>query len=122
MPTIDISYIHKDKHCTYKLIPSVDIHYFNMPQQQQQRREDDQFKNRTEDQDKNNDGMFGTGTAADPVAVYAAAGYGVPSGTTTTTRYEYTVYGTTAAAPGFVDPTAVGAGGGGQGRRTRSKC
>jgi hypothetical protein len=86
-----------------------------MAQQQQQRR-DDQFQNETDIM--KNDGIFGSGTATEPVAAYPVTEQAyvttdtgnAPGGgcATTTTRYEYTaVYGT-AAAPGFDGANAGG--------------
>lgn len=101
--------------------------------QQQQHRDETQHISRTDDSEINDrdirkkDGMFGTGTPADPVAVYAyettgnapgvGAGVGdMPEyGANITTTTEYTaVYGIT-AAPGFGAPTAGAAAGGGAG-------
>lgn len=104
-----------------------------MAQQQQHRDDELQHISRTDDSEINdrsirkNDGAFGTGTPADPVAVYAyetignapgvGAGVGdMPEyGANITTTTEYTaVYGTT-AAPGFGAPMAGAAAGGGVG-------
>ncbi|CAI8617612.1 unnamed protein product [Vicia faba] len=101
--------------------------------QQQQHRDDLQHISRTNDSEINdrdirkNDGIFGTGAPADPVALYAyettgnapgiGAGVGdMPEyGANITTTTEYTaVYGTT-AAPGFGAPMAGAAAGGGVG-------